>query len=861
MSKKLIIIQILFSICVTIYCLHFPTGKFFGLDNITSNQNIIERLICSHDPESFKVCRCDSNCMKFKSCCIDALWDHNSSMSLDIYLKHFLKEALKYPDLKCELIIGDLPKTHTAETIFMMSTCPEDSNQDDIYKCIQNQRNTYLLPVQDKSGRTYKNKYCAICNGVLEFEIMNVNADCENKISNDSSSILKQYSDCKFSLVKKSDNTVQSCNINAVVPCNIKNDFECQLCKSYAGGIQYNNTCFRNFHCFKNQYGNTAVRKIFNSSDEFCEVLSWDHGFGFGISFPSYSLLVSYSSGEQLREQTEGKLCSSGQIYDKDTDSCVSDIVCGHGYKLEGTKCEKIATVFTGLKNKMLNAHASKEMIIQGCLSSYAYYIHERNNSTNRSMFDDLNGINIFNNASMLIKKTYISNRTRNPSFKVYRTSSNVVHATELYGVDFRRSFSESKICAHPVIHSKDSFTISKNCFVFLNTSILYLGEYILFTYNDEVSNETYLITCEKFHLSSNCPLRRLTRYNHSTNNTITADNHVYFAEQYTPLNSGLGVCINKDDAVHKWVEVLTSVEGYLTLIGCSLSIIGYMCVILTYSCIPELRTIPGKNVVCLCLMLMLSDILMLSSVGTRENKHACKATAMILHYVVLSIQCWSGVVAFDIWSTFQGKSLKRDIRSKKRFLCYCLFAWICPLCVLTLCVILNETGVVVMGYGDHGVCWISNVTSRIVTYIVPVVIFTVLTTTALVYTLCCIRRHSKKSKKLLSKSGGDNVSLTRMALKLVLLLGVIEICGLLQTTNTTEGSLAFNFVFRLIYSVLRSFRGVFICLLYVVTDRVFTVYRKVRERRTYRSSTRFTSESRSRKSTQISTVDHNSSV
>ena len=861
------IIVVILSTSRCISSAQFPLMEYLGIKNMTSSEEIKLKLyyLCASGMSWKKTCRCDDKCMEYQECCIDFLWNTNSSETLDKYVERFISESNheRYKLVQCKPIISGLTGRHVAENVLMVSECRKTSSKQITDKCL-NTRST--IPVLGNDGYIYKNKYCASCQGVSEFDMTNVTAECNNKRNISSSDIFKQYEDCTFKFVTntKQSEYVRQCTSSVINKCELNDRKNCQLCRSYTGGIFYNDKCYKNIHCVK-EHEKHSKYDTGNRLIECLDAKSYKTGFAFGIFLPKYSFLVSFTSGDELKEQNEKSKCPADETYDSISEQCVKELLCAPGHVLIGTVCTKVEEDSDELNDVIHHGihgeNITKLQMIKACMNSNIYILLKSAENSKNDLLNFTNHIkkystHVYKNSSVIIfkiKQMNINNIIRegqNVKYQLVVTSVPVVYANDLYGFDFSRSFKNSKICAFPIIHQYDSFNISSNCFVFLDNSTLYGTEYILMSKVDIDVNKVKkkkvfkLVTCKQFHLESKCALRRIKEYTILSNKTIIDNNKkMYFVDQYTPLQSGIGVCILAESVnrLSGWLRVVNAVEGYITIVGCSFSIVGYLVVIITYSVIRELKTVPGKNIVGLCIMLMLSDMLMLSSMSQQQTW--CELSAILLHFIALSAQFWAAVVAFDIWSTFHGKSLKRNMRSQKRFICYCLFALICPLCIVVLSITLDKTVQAVnIGYGKFGVCWITNFNARLVTYIIPVVLFTVFTTTLLTYTVFQIFKQSRRSQKLLKKSGGDNLSLARMALKLVLLLGVIEICGLFQVTSSSRGSQIFNSIFRLLYSIARSFRGVFVCLLYVVTDRVFTVYRNVRERRSYNSSTRFTS-------------------
>lgn len=170
------------------------------------------------------------------------------------------------------------------------------------------------------------------------------------------------------------------------------------------------------------------------------------------------------------------------------------------------------------------------------------------------------------------------------------------------------------------------------------------------------------------------------------------------------------------------------------------------------------------------------------------------------------------------------------------------------------VCIVLNQVKNDAMIYGYIGICWVVNNTARLLAYIIPTILSICATVTMLSYSIYKIYKQSKKSERLLKRSGGENISLLKMTFKLIILFGIIEIFGFFQVGNQKEKAKVLNAIFRIIYCIFRSFRGVFIWLIYIVTDKVFEIYRAKRRQYSYKSSTRLSSVSK----TQDKNLNHN---
>ena len=67
-----------------------------------------------------------------------------------------------------------------------------------------------------------------------------------------------------------------------------------------------------------------------------------------------------------------------------------------------------------------------------------------------------------------------------------------------------------------------------------------------------------------------------------------------------------------------------------------------------------------------------------------------------------------------------------------------------------------------------------------------------------------------------------------KIAIKLIVILGVCEIFGLVQIPKSelTKGELIFNVIFRMIYVLTRSFRGFLICIVYLMNKKTSKMFK-----------------------------------
>ena len=91
------------------------------------------------------------------------------------------------------------------------------------------------------------------------------------------------------------------------------------------------------------------------------------------------------------------------------------------------------------------------------------------------------------------------------------------------------------------------------------------------------------------------------------------------------------------------------------TYIGCAISMISLISLLSIYIALPELRNLPGKNLLSLsCAMLLYHALFLLT--GQTDKPNLCVAVSVLLHYFLLSSFCWMGVMAYDVALTFGRK-------------------------------------------------------------------------------------------------------------------------------------------------------------------------------------------------------------
>ncbi|XP_055537392.1 G-protein coupled receptor Mth2-like isoform X4 [Wyeomyia smithii] len=125
---------------------------------------------------------------------------------------------------------------------------------------------------------------------------------------------------------------------------------------------------------------------------------------------------------------------------------------------------------------------------------------------------------------------------------------------------------------------------------------------------------------------------------------------------------------------------------------GIVLSIPFLVATLLIYVCIPELRNIHGKSLICYTLALTVTYIVLLF-INFHSTVIPCSVLGYMLYFSVLVSFFWLNVMCIDIFWTFSSGVVMRNER--KRFLYYSLYAFGSPVVILVLALIFDFTELV----------------------------------------------------------------------------------------------------------------------------------------------------------------------
>ena len=285
-------------------------------------------------------------------------------------------------------------------------------------------------------------------------------------------------------------------------------------------------------------------------------------------------------------------------------------------------------------------------------------------------------------------------------------------------------------------------------------------------------------------------------------------------------------ICTNFSENGTNDTNVNFTVPRAFSTVACIcffLSLIGCVFVLLTYTLFRELRTLPGKILMNLttailgnCVFIFATSHLMLE-----EKEEFCRTTAIFLYWLILCQFSWMTIMSCELARTLlQATRLKPVLtRNVQRhiLLVYMLIGWGLPTVITGLSIIVKYTTDYIR-YGEY-FCSVSLAVSFYVVVVAPValsVLFNAIAFSVMAYVLCRAWRNETKLKK----RKGTYYYYFRIYLSVFSITGLTWMLGF-AIIHVQEHWAWYMFI------ILTSTQGFTICIAFLFTQKVFTLYRQ----------------------------------
>ena len=171
-----------------------------------------------------------------------------------------------------------------------------------------------------------------------------------------------------------------------------------------------------------------------------------------------------------------------------------------------------------------------------------------------------------------------------------------------------------------------------------------------------------------------------------------------------------------------------------LTYIGCSLSFVGVMIILVSLALFKELRTLTMAILANLSASMLVTNLFILVGapvVEATQSRSLCISVSIVLHLFFLAQFSWMTAMSVEIlWALMRGLQLRVPSlrKSSQTFVVYFLVGWGLPLAIVGVTAAVNfspsTSHLVLYGRledGTDGLCWINHKVSAIVAFVVPV--------------------------------------------------------------------------------------------------------------------------------------------
>lgn len=297
----------------------------------------------------------------------------------------------------------------------------------------------------------------------------------------------------------------------------------------------------------------------------------------------------------------------------------------------------------------------------------------------------------------------------------------------------------------------------------------------------------------------------------------IKALNSILDFDKYQICPNGeIRMCIDDYVALQ---EVISSNKYDLpleifTFICICLSLICLFLTLIAHIIFPVLQSLAGKNIICLAISLILSQLSFLIS-NFANGTIFCQIIGALTHYFWMSYFCCMNVCSFHMYHVFTSRSTMESTRYKDRrmLLRYCIYSFGVPLVIVLINVavglILNDGYRTLYGRKN---CFHSEMLPLVCSFIVPVLILCIIN--IIFFLMAACRITFTKNDTSTGCSSGSQYKIS-IYVKLFILTGVTWIFQIVDAF--VEPSL-----FSFIATALNGCQGVYIFVSYVCTKRVF---------------------------------------
>nr|XP_054774771.1 uncharacterized protein LOC129282939 [Lytechinus pictus] len=831
-------------------------------DPISCGQTYKEHFLAS--------CHCDNRCVFYNDCCLDYALSCTSNGTTD-YPDPPPIVGINHDQVTCVRIPGSPARYYR-----VVSKCTDSWTRDDVkFECereadIQNPHQ--FIPVDFKGEITFKNVYCAICNGKDKDDLTpwTLEATChfDGTSSLTSRSTFEEkatfayvVTDCISWHLKATmwtgdgrsciiTPTSDQCgNVTMASPSPSPGSLF-DACSLYQAEIVVNGVKHRNPHCYQCTTGSLHG---YSQVDSILRNLTCPYSPPITLPRPgqrtsSISLLLDFSIPVTCRDD---------QRFDSETLTCVN-LTCPDGFLLDGKLSCVSANADDIFEENCSDASSfptninmeCKETINQDeqCLSPFL--LTDELHPALRSIFNfsqelrvdliQVSAPSIAGNETDCSPRVNISGYLQGYYFSELDA---LFSSTEPSNISLSSFFCQVSrfqvnygcminiddcpnhiIASNPKYHFNNLTIVSENDdFEFSLDDSTYYFTRSLNTSTNSYTKEDYSLVCNSTRYTP-CPLLTLNaslfKEMHDGSLLYLTSNISFTPGEFTKIgNHSVQVC----NFLEEYMPFInySAAQATLSTVGSCLSVVTLLLTIATYGCFKSLRNNTFSIIIIsLCISLVFAHIFLLLSGVSVLIPGTCITVAILGHYMWLVVFSHTFALAVDLHRRFGVTVSVGQVDEGAAVLLYFLvFSWTCPLLVVIPCLCLFFTGFNVpsfnLSYGQRN-CWIGDGLANLYVFGIPIAFFLLINLIIFTSIIAGIRMKTVPTERGHSKR---KLSDLWIYVKMSTILGFTWIFGFIA---------AFTDVTALwyIFIILNSLQGVYIFIAFVCNKRVFKLWR-----------------------------------
>ncbi|KAL3832447.1 hypothetical protein ACJMK2_024089 [Sinanodonta woodiana] len=281
-------------------------------------------------------------------------------------------------------------------------------------------------------------------------------------------------------------------------------------------------------------------------------------------------------------------------------------------------------------------------------------------------------------------------------------------------------------------------------------------------------------------------------------------------------LNQEIGIhSINTFTAFSYQASLMASIYSSFSYVCSVISIICLAITFVTYCLFKTLRSLPGKNNMCLVLCLLCAQTLLQFGLWQTHHPIMCQVLAIGIHFFWMATFSSMNVCSFHMYRVFCSNAfaILNDGDSKKVIMWYIAYICAVPIFLIIAATTINNalSNGENIGYGGER-CFLNNQYSIIVAFIIPTV--TMFVSNAVFF---AIAFHKIRSSPIIESNSGDKRNFF-MYVKLS------TITGIAWPLQVIDGMLELS-AFSFFVTFVNALQGMFIFASYICNRRVWNLY------------------------------------